>query len=96
MVGKLLGELALLQGDAEHAEGTIDALMERLDKAIELVSAQQMEAHKAGRLAEYQQRVAEESALNAAYQRLSQAKGRMIYGRAQMPSGTPEADTGGR
>jgi len=80
MIGKLLGELALLQTDAEQAEDTIDGLMERIDRAMAWVSEEQEAARKAGQHMLYQQRVAEEAALNAAYQRLSQAKGRMIYG----------------
>jgi hypothetical protein len=89
---RLLGELALLQGDTEQAEDTIDNLMGRIEKALVWVSAEQQSAQKDGRLADYQQRVAEETALNAAYQRLSQAKGKMIYGGA-IPGAKASEDT---
>jgi len=81
-LSKLLGELTLLQGDAEQSEAFIDDLMGRIDKALKWNARQQEKAQKTGRLADYQRLAAEESALTAAYTRLSEARAKMNLGGA--------------
>jgi hypothetical protein len=75
-----LGEAALLQAQAEKAESNIKELQARIARAHESLAKEQARCQKSGDIEGYKRAVAEEAALNAAYQRLETAIGRMHFG----------------
>ena len=79
-ISGLLGELALLHVHAENAEHQIERFMARIERAHRDLALEQAQCLRAGDQQGYERAVAEEAALNAAYQRLQTAIGRMHFG----------------
>jgi len=81
--GKVFGKTVELQLEAENAESNIRRLMVKLRHAHRANAKRQEDCQKAGNSLGYQQAVAEEAAMNAAYQRLNDGLGRMHHGTSE-------------
>ena len=77
--GRVFQQTVELQLEAENAESNIRRLMVKLRRAHRANAKRQEDCQKAGNTIGYQEAVAEEAAMNGAYQRLETAVGRMHY-----------------
>ena len=77
---KVFGQTVELQLEVEEAEANIRRLMRKIARAHRDNGKHQEDCQKVGDTIGYQEAVAEEAAINGAYQRLETAVGRMHYG----------------